>query len=70
MTDPAALYSPHPRARQRAVLLDRIGDALACGLQDIPDVFLVLIDLALARDLRGVSEVASRHLRSFQPDEA
>jgi hypothetical protein len=48
----------------RAAILDQIARALGDGtLGELPDVFLILIERALHRDLSGIAEIARRHLR-------
>ena len=61
MTEPLADYRQAVRARHRAAAMDRIADRFAAGgLTDLPDVFLIIIERALARDLTGIVEFA-RH---------
>jgi len=62
---PGALPPDRPdritaRAQHRAEALTRIYHAIGHnGLAELPDVFLVIIERALARDLRGVREFSS-----------
>lgn len=59
MTEPPADYRRAVRARHRAAAIDRIADRFADGqLADLPDVFLIIIERALARDLTGIVEFA------------
>lgn len=61
MTETAAAYRHAVRARHRAAAIDRIADCFADGqLTDLPDLFLIIIERALARDLTGIVEFA-RH---------
>ena len=70
MTETPAEYRHAVRARHRAAAMDRIADRLASGvLTELPDLFLVLIERALNRDLQGVAEMAS-HYRSFTPTQS
>ena len=67
MTETPAEYHRAVRARHRAAAIDRIADRLAGGvLTELPDVFLILIERALDRDLQGVAEM-SHHYRLFTP---
>lgn len=70
MTETPAEYRHAVRARRRAAAIDRIADRLADGvLAELPDLFLVLIERALNRDLQGVAEMAS-HYRLFTPTQS
>lgn len=61
MTDRPADYHPVGRARARSATLDRIADAIGSGaMGELPDVFLIIIDRALSRDLTGICEFARR----------
>lgn len=61
MTERPADYRNATRARHRAAAIDRITDHCTEGrLTDLPDVFLIIIERALARDLTGIVEFA-RH---------
>lgn len=63
MTETLAAYRRTVRARHRAAAIDRIADRLADGvLSDLPDLFLVLIERALDRDLPGVAELSHHHV--------
>lgn len=54
-TDPHARRAA--RDQHRAEAITRIYHAIGRnGLTELPDVFLVIIERALARDMRGVSE--------------
>ena len=67
MTEISAEYRHVVRARHRAATIDRIADKLADGvLAELPDIFLVLIERALNRDLQGVSDMA-HHCHLFTP---
>lgn len=57
MTESAARYRAAVRAQHRAALIDRIADRFAAGaLVDLPDVFLIIVNRALDRDMSGVHE--------------
>ncbi len=59
MSEPPADYARAVHARHRAAVLDRIADRIADGVMaDLPDVFLIIINRALDRDLTGVREFA------------
>ena len=69
MSEPLTDYARAGRARHRAAVIDRIADQIAAGaMMDLPDVCLIIIDRALARDLTGVWEFV-RHpfSRSLPP---
>ena len=58
-----ANYRRTVRARHRAAAIDRIADRLADGvLSELPDLFLVLIERALDRDLPGVADLSHHHV--------
>lgn len=70
MSETLAEYRRAVRARHRAAAIDRIADRLADGvLTELPDLFLVLIERALNRDLQGVAEMAYHH-RLFTPTQS
>ena len=70
MTETPAEYRHAVRARHRAAAIDRIADRLADGvLTELPDIFLVLIERALNRDLQGVAEM-THHYRLFTPSQS
>lgn len=57
MTETLADYRRAVRARHRAAAIDRIVDCIADGqLTELPDVFLIIIESALARDLSSICE--------------
>lgn len=59
MTETPADYRRAVRARHRAAAIDRIADRFADGqLTNLPDVFLIIIERALACDLTGIVEFA------------
>jgi hypothetical protein len=71
MTETTAAYGravPPAAARQihRAAAMERIATA-AAGLTDLPDVFLVIIERALARDMSGIHEFAHQPGYLFAP---
>lgn len=63
MTEVPADYRRTVRARHRAAAVDRIADRLSDGvLSDLPDLFLILIERAMDRDLPGVAELSHHHV--------
>ena len=57
MSESPTDYACAVRARHRAAVIDRIADRIADGVMaDLPDVFLIIIDRALDRDLAGAWE--------------
>lgn len=59
MTESAAAYRQAVRERHRADVITRIADRVATGaLAELPDVFLILINRALDRDLPGIAELS------------
>ncbi|MDG4595515.1 MAG: hypothetical protein P9F75_07445 [Candidatus Contendobacter sp.] len=54
---PATTYDAQVRARHRAAAIDRIADRFAAGvLADLPEVFLIIVERALDRDMSGVCQ--------------
>lgn len=61
MTESPARTRAAVRAQYRAALIARIASRFADGaLVDLPDVFLIIVNRALDRDLSGIHEF-SRH---------
>lgn len=61
MTETPAAYRAAVRARHRTDALERIADRIAAGhLADLPDVFLIIIERAMDRDMIGIYDFA-RH---------
>ena len=62
---PAADWVELLRAQVAATSLTAVADRVAAGaLAELPDVFLILINRAIDRDLPGIAEL-SRHPLSF-----
>lgn len=65
MSESTASYQSGVRQKHRIDTIERILALLSSGaLVKLPDIFLILIERALNRDLPGVIEMARHHWRN------